>query len=124
MKTYIGEDFLLGSPTAREPYHGIAKRLPLFDCRTHLPPGQIASDHRVAEIYEIWLAGDHYKWRARRTNGVSEKFCTGDASPREELGAWAATLRNPLHHGTHLELPGNLVREGCFDNASRYFGPA
>jgi len=108
MKTYITDDFLLHSPTARELYHGTAKDLPVFDYHTHLPPAQIAEDHRFANLFDIWLAGDHYKWRAMRTNGVAERFCTGDATPREKFQAWAATvpatLRNPLHHWTHLEL--------------------
>lgn len=108
MKTYITDDFLLYSPAARELYHGIAKELPIFDYHTHLPPDQIAGDHRFANLFDIWLAGDHYKWRAMRTNGVDERFCTGDATPREKFQAWASTvpstLRNPLHHWTHLEL--------------------
>ena len=108
MKTYITPDFLLHSPTARELYHGVASQLPIFDYHTHLPPQQIADDHRFANLFDVWLAGDHYKWRAMRTNGVSEDFCTGAASPKEKFLAWArtvpATLRNPLHHWTHLEL--------------------
>ncbi len=108
MKAYITADFLLHSPTARELYHETARELPIFDYHTHLPPDQIAGDHRFADLFEIWLAGDHYKWRAMRTNGVAERFCTGDATAREKFQAWAATvpatLRNPLHHWTHLEL--------------------
>lgn len=108
MKSYITEDFLLHSPTARELYHETAARLPIFDYHTHLPPDQIAQDKRFKDISEIWLGGDHYKWRAMRANGVAERYCTGDASPREKFQAWArtvpATLRNPLHHWTHLEL--------------------
>jgi glucuronate isomerase len=113
MKSYITEDFLLHSKTARELYHGVASELPIFDYHTHLPPHQIADDHRFADLFEIWLAGDHYKWRAMRANGVPERLCTGDAPAKEKFLAWAATvpatLRNPLHHWTHLEL-------------SRYFG--
>lgn len=108
VKTYITDDFLLHSPTAKELYHGVAKDLPIFDYHTHLPPDQIADDHRFGNLFDIWLAGDHYKWRAMRTNGVPERLCTGDAAPREKFQAWAgtvpATLRNPLHHWTHLEL--------------------
>ena len=108
MKTYITPDFLLHSPTARELYHGVACELPIFDYHTHLPPQQIAEDHRFANLFEAWLAGDHYKWRAMRTNGIGENFCTGAASQKEKFLAWArtvpATLRNPLHHWTHLEL--------------------
>jgi len=113
MKTYIGEDFLLHSQTARALFHDVAKGLPIFDYHTHLPPAQIADDHKFADLFEVWLAGDHYKWRAMRSNGIAERFCTGDATPKEKFLAWArtvpATLRNPLHHWTHLEL-------------SRYFG--
>ncbi len=108
MKTFLTDDFLLTTPTARALYHDIAKTLPIFDYHCHLPPAQIAEDHRFADLCEIWLAGDHYKWRAMRTNGVHERFCTGDAPPREKFLAWAATvpatLRNPLYHWTHLEL--------------------
>ncbi len=108
MKTYITDDFLLHSPTARALYHDFARNLPIFDYHTHLPPDQIAGDHRFADLFEVWLAGDHYKWRAMRTNGVPERLCTGDAPRREKFQAWAetvpATLRNPLHHWTHLEL--------------------
>lgn len=108
MKTYITEDFLLHSPTARELYHGTACALPIYDYHTHLPPDQIAGDRRFENLFEVWLEGDHYKWRAMRTNGIPERFCTGGATPREKFDAWArtvpATLRNPLHHWTHLEL--------------------
>ncbi len=108
MKTYITEDFLLSSQTARDLYHGTARVLPIYDYHTHLPPDQIAEDRRFENLFEIWLAGDHYKWRAMRTNGIPERFCTGDATPREKFDAWTrtvpATLRNPLHHWTHLEL--------------------
>ena len=108
VKSYITEDFLLHSPTARELFHGTAASLPIFDYHTHLPPDQIAGDRKFENLYEIWLAGDHYKWRAMRTNGVPERLCTGDATAREKFDAWAgtvpATLRNPLHHWTHLEL--------------------
>lgn len=108
MKTFLTDDFLLSTPTARSLYHDVAKSLPIFDYHCHLPPAQIAEDHRFADLCEIWLAGDHYKWRAMRTNGVNERFCTGDATPEEKFRAWAATvpstLRNPLYHWTHLEL--------------------
>jgi glucuronate isomerase len=108
VQTYITEDFLLHSPTARELYHGTASTLPVYDYHTHLPPDQIANDRRFENLFEVWLAGDHYKWRAMRANGVPERLCTGDATPREKFDAWAktvpATLRNPLHHWTHLEL--------------------
>jgi glucuronate isomerase len=108
MASFIHDDFLLGTPQARELYHTYAKPEPIFDYHCHLPPAQIAANHQFGDLAEIWLGGDHYKWRAMRTNGVSERFCTGDAKPREKFQAWAETvphtLRNPLYHWTHLEL--------------------
>ena len=108
MKTYITEDFLLHSITARELYHGTARTMPVYDYHTHLPADQIDENKTFENLFEVWLAGDHYKWRAMRTNGIPERFCTGNATPREKFDAWAstvpATLRNPLHHWTHLEL--------------------
>ncbi len=106
--SFISDDFLLGTDQARELDHSFAKNEPIYDYHCHLPPAQIASNHQFADLAEIWLAGDHYKWRAMRSNGVKERFCTGDASPREKFNAWAATvphtLKNPLYHWTHLEL--------------------
>jgi glucuronate isomerase len=108
MSSFIHDDFLLGTPQARELYHTFAKNEPIYDYHCHLPPAQIASNHQFADLSEIWLGGDHYKWRAMRTNGVKERFCTGDATPREKFDAWVATvphtLRNPLYHWSHLEL--------------------
>lgn len=105
---FIHDDFLLRSPAARRLYHRFAEHEPVLDFHSHLPAADIASDRRFADLFEIWLEGDHYKWRAMRSNGVSERFCTGDASPFEKFHAWAATiphtLRNPLYHWTHLEL--------------------
>jgi glucuronate isomerase len=108
MPAFIHEDFLLHSPAARDLYHGFAEPEPIYDYHCHLPPAQIAANHQFADLYEIWLGGDHYKWRAMRTNGVAERLCTGPASPREKFNAWCATvphtLRNPLYHWSHLEL--------------------
>ena len=108
MPTFLDDDFLLHSDPARELYHGHAASLPIYDYHSHLPPRQIADDHRFADLYEVWLAGDHYKWRAMRAAGVPERFCTGDATPWEKFLAFARTvpqtLRNPLYHWTHLEL--------------------
>lgn len=105
---FIHEDFLLGSKTARRLYHQFAAEEPIFDYHCHLPPRDIAANRRFKNLFEIWLEGDHYKWRAMRSNGVAEKFCTGDAPPREKFLAWARTvpqtLCNPLYHWTHLEL--------------------
>jgi len=106
--SFIDDDFLLESDVARELYHEHVAALPIIDYHNHLPVAQIASDHRFRSITEIWLDGDHYKWRAMRANGIDERFCTGDASDWEKFEAWArtvpATLRNPLYHWTHLEL--------------------
>ena len=105
---FIHEDFLLSTKTARKLYHQYAEAEPIFDYHCHLSPRDIAANRRFNNLFEIWLEGDHYKWRAMRTNGVAERFCTGDASPFEKFKAWAATvphtLRNPLYHWTHLEL--------------------
>src|SRR5471032_2256233 len=107
-RSFIHDDFLLYSKQARELYHTYAKSEPIFDYHCHLSPQLIADNHEFADLAEVWLAGDHYKWRAMRANGVSERFCTGDATPREKFQAWAETvphtLRNPLYHWTHLEL--------------------
>jgi glucuronate isomerase len=108
MPSFISDNFLLATRQARELYQGYAKNEPILDYHCHLPPALIAANHEFADLAEIWLGGDHYKWRAMRTNGVSERFCTGDAQPREKFQAWAETvphtLRNPLYHWTHLEL--------------------
>lgn len=108
MRPFLDQDFLLESETARWLYHDVAARQPIFDYHCHLPPAQIAADHRFANLTEIWLHGDHYKWRAMRACGVPEPLITGQASDREKFDAWAAvvprTLRNPLYHWTHLEL--------------------
>jgi glucuronate isomerase len=108
VKPFIHEDFLLETDTARRLYHEVAAPLPIIDYHCHLPPDQIAQNHRFRSLTEVWLDGDHYKWRALRANGVSERLCTGDATDWEKFAAWAetvpATLRNPLYHWTHLEL--------------------
>ncbi|MFF6011196.1 glucuronate isomerase [Rahnella sp. R3(2024)] len=108
MAQFLTEDFLLDTEFARRLYHDYAKDEPIFDYHCHLPPELIAQNHQFENMYEIWLKGDHYKWRAMRTNGVPERMCTGDASDREKFDAWAATvphtIGNPLYHWTHLEL--------------------
>lgn len=104
----ITEDFLLYSKQAKTLYHDYAKDLPIIDYHNHLPPNEIAENKKFKTITEIWLKGDHYKWRAMRALGVDERFITGDASEEEKFIAWAkivpATIRNPLFHWTHLEL--------------------
>lgn len=105
---YLDENFLLHSPMARRLFHEVAHAQPIIDYHCHLSPHEIATNHRWADLAEIWLAGDHYKWRLMRANGIPEELITGDSSPREKFQAWAETvpftLRNPVHHWTHLEL--------------------
>jgi len=108
MKSFLDENFLLKNKTAEKLYHEYAKDMPIIDYHCHLPQQQIAEDKNFENLTQIWLYGDHYKWRAMRSNGVDEKYCTGDASDEEKFMAWAKTvpftLRNPLYHWTHLEL--------------------
>ena len=108
MSPFITDDFLLHGATARRLYHEFAAGEPILDYHCHLPPRDLADNRRFANLFEIWLAGDHYKWRAMRANGMAERYCTGDADPYEKFLAWARTvpytLRNPLYHWTHLEL--------------------
>ena len=112
-RPFIHEDFLLDTPAARELYHRHAADLPIIDYHCHLPPKEIADNIRWDNIATLWLGGDHYKWRAMRTAGVNERFCTGDAPHWEKFEQYAATmpklLRNPLYHWSHIEL-------------ARYFG--
>jgi glucuronate isomerase len=108
MKKFLDENFLLQSKTAQKLYHEFAKEMPIIDYHCHLPPDQIAEDINFKNLAQIWLYGDHYKWRAMRTNGVDESFVTGNKSDWEKFQKWAETvpytLRNPLYHWTHLEL--------------------
>lgn len=106
--TFLDANFLLPTPTARRLFHEHARHRPILDYHCHLSPRDIAEDRQYENLTEIWLAGDHYKWRAMRANGIEERFCTGDAAPFEKFRAWAETvphtLGNPLFHWTHLEL--------------------
>lgn len=109
MKPFMDENFLLQTETAQKLYHEHAAKMPIIDYHCHLIPKMVADDHRFSSITEIWLGGDHYKWRAMRSNGVEEKYCTGkDTSDWEKFQKWAETVpytfRNPLYHWTHLEL--------------------
>jgi glucuronate isomerase len=108
MKTFITENFLLETETARELYFNHAALQPLYDYHCHLPPRQIAENYQFRNLYDIWLAGDHYKWRTMRANGTTERFCTGDATDREKYDSFVQTLpytlRSPLYHWSHLEL--------------------
>ena len=120
--TFIHDDFLLRSETARRLYHQHAEAAPICDFHCHLPPQDIATNRRFNNLFEIWLEGDHYKWRAMRSNGVAERYCTGDAEPFEKFKAWAATvphtLRNPLYHWTHVELARYFGITDLLDEAS------
>ena len=108
MKEFLNENFLLQNETARQLYHDFAKEMPIIDYHCHLPPDQIAANKKFKNLTEIWLYGDHYKWRAMRANGVDEQYCTGDADDFDKFEKYAETvpftLRNPLYHWTHLEL--------------------
>lgn len=108
MKKFLDENFLLHSSVAEYLYHEHAARMPIIDYHCHLNPQEIADDINFENLTQAWLSGDHYKWRAMRTNGVEEKYCTGDAPDREKFIKWAETvpytIRNPLFHWTHLEL--------------------
>jgi glucuronate isomerase len=119
---FITDDFLLSTPTAIRLYHGYAENLPVIDYHCHLPPRQVAEDYRFRNLTEIWLGGDHYKWRLMRTYGVDEKYITGDGSDWEKFEKWAEvvpyTLRNPMYHWVHLEL------KRPFGLSDRLLGPA
>ncbi|MCH4147407.1 MAG: glucuronate isomerase [Prevotella sp.] len=108
MKQFMDKDFLLETDTAKHLYHNHAAKMPIIDYHCHLDPRMVAEDHQFKNITELWLGGDHYKWRAERTNGVEERFITGEASDWEKFEKWAETVpytfRNPLYHWTHLEL--------------------
>jgi glucuronate isomerase len=108
MKKFLDDNFLLTNDTAIKLYHEYAKNMPIIDYHNHLPPNEIAEDKKFESITKVWLNGDHYKWRAMRTNGIDESYITGDKSDWEKFEAWAKTvpytLRNPLYHWTHLEL--------------------
>ena len=108
MKSFLTEDFLLDTHIAKELYFSYAELQPIFDYHCHLPPEQIATNYQFRNLYDIWLKGDHYKWRAMRTHGIEERFCTGEASDYDKFLAWCETvpytIGNPLYHWTHLEL--------------------
>ena len=108
MKPFINENFLLGNKTAELLYHKYSEYQPIIDFHCHLSPAMIVEDHQFANLTRAWLEGDHYKWRSMRTNGIDEKYCTGNASDPDKFRKWAetvpATAGNPLYHWTHLEL--------------------
>ncbi len=108
LNQFLTDDFLLQSKTAKILYHEHAKKMPIYDYHCHLPVDKIATDHQFDNLTQIWLYGDHYKWRAMRANGIAEKYITGEVSDYEKFEKWAQTvpytLCNPLYHWTHLEL--------------------
>lgn len=120
--SFIHDDFLLGTRTARRLFHQYAEHEPILDYHCHLPPQDVAANRQFQNLFEIWLEGDHYKWRAMRANGVDERYCTGGASPKEKFLAWARTvphtLRNPLYHWTHLELKRYFGIDELLDESS------
>ena len=108
MKQFMDRDFLLSTPTAQELYHNVAAKMPILDYHCHINPQEIAEDRKFENITQVWLGGDHYKWRQMRSNGIDEYYITGGASDREKFQKWAETLEkaigNPLYHWSHLEL--------------------
>ena len=108
MTAFIHENFMLNNETAVQLYHSYAKNMPIYDYHCHLSPKDIAENRKFNNITELWLEGDHYKWRAMRAHGISEKYITGDADPKAKFEAWAKTvpytLGNALYHWTHIEL--------------------
>ena len=108
MKKFMDDDFLLRTDTAKKLYHEHAEKMPIIDYHNHLSPQEIYEDKKFDNLAELWLGGDHYKWRAERTWGVPEEKITGSAAPYEKFKAWAEVvpnlIGNPLYHWTHLEL--------------------
>ena len=119
MKAFLDKDFLLSTETARHLYHDFAAHMPIIDYHCHLDPKEIYEDRRFENITQVWLGGDHYKWRLMRSAGVEEKYITGDASDREKFQKWAETIGlaigNPLHHWSHLELKNYFGYEGALN---------
>ena len=119
MKPFMDRDFLLDTGTARHLYHDIAAHMPIIDFHCHLDPKEIFEDRQFANITQVWLGGDHYKWRLMRSAGVEEKYITGDATDREKFQKWAETLGlaigNPLYHWSHLELRNYFGYEGALN---------
>ena len=115
MIPFMNEDFLLKTPTAKTLYHTYAAKMPIIDYHCHINPKEIYEDKRYETITEIWLGGDHYKWRAMRSCGVPEYYITGNATPAEKFQKWAETIPmligNPLYHWTHLELQRYFPRK-------------
>lgn len=123
MKQFMDKDFLLSSESAQALFHNYAENMPILDYHCHINPREIAEDRKFENITQVWLGGDHYKWRQMRSNGVDEKYITGDASDREKFQKWAETMEkligNPLYHWSHLELQRYFGYTGhlCGDTA-------
>ena len=117
MKPFMDKDFLLSTPTARTLFHEFAEKAPILDYHCHINPREIAEDRRFDNITQLWLGGDHYKWRLMRSFGVDEAYITGDASDKEKFFKWAEVLGkaigNPLYHWSHLELQRYFGYTGC-----------
>ena len=116
MKQFMDKDFLLSTDMAKKLYHDYAEVMPILDYHCHINPQEIYEDRKFDNITQVWLGGDHYKWRQMRSNGVAEKYVTGDGSDREKFQAWAETMPkligNPLYHWSHLELRRYFGYEG------------
>ena len=119
MKAFMDKDFLLSTETAKKLYHEYAAVMPVLDYHCHINPQEIYEDRKFENITQVWLGGDHYKWRQMRSNGVEEKYITGDATDREKFQKWAETLEmaigNPLYHWSHLELKTYFGYEGTLN---------
>ena len=122
MERFLSEDFLLDTPAARQLYHGYAEGMPIVDYHCHIDPKDIFEDRRFENITQVWLGGDHYKWRLMRSNGVEERFITGDAPDREKFQKFAESLPraigNPMYHWCHLELKNYFGYEGVLNGES------
>ena len=127
MRTFMDENFLLSTPTAEKLYHGTAKKLPIIDYHCHISPQEIAQDRKFENISQIWLGGDHYKWRVMRAGGITEDKITGDAPDREKFRAFASVMPklmgNPIYHWSHLELLRGFGVEGplSLENADEIY---
>jgi glucuronate isomerase len=119
MKQFMDEDFLLSNETAKTLYHDYAEKMPIVDYHCHINPQEIAEDRQFSNITQVWLGGDHYKWRMIRSNGVEEKYITGDGTDREKFQKFAEALPkaigNPLYHWTHLELKRYFGYDGVLN---------
>lgn len=122
MKPFMDRDFLLSTETAKTLFHKYAEPMPIVDYHCHIPPEEIANDRRFENMTQVWLGGDHYKWRQMRSNGVEERFITGNAPDREKFQKWAETLEkaigNPLYHWSHLELRRYFGYDGVLNGST------